>query len=51
MDINAEHVYADDFVPVPDKSELMYIFNFPATRDLYWSLPVFPGKVFVKRLF
>lgn len=44
MDINAETVINDQFVPVPDKSELMYVFPFPADKDLYWSLPVFPGE-------
>lgn len=46
MDFNGNTVINDQFVPVPDKSELMYVFPFPADTglELYWSLPVFPGK-------
>ncbi|KAJ0183614.1 hypothetical protein K1T71_000037 [Dendrolimus kikuchii] len=44
MDLNAETVLNDHFLPVPDKSELTYVFSFPPNVDLYWSLPVFPGN-------
>lgn len=43
-DLNAEQVINDQFVPAPNESELMYMFSFPPNNDLYWSLPVFPGK-------
>lgn len=42
-DLNSANIYKDDFVPQPDRSELMYIFAFPPNEELYWSLPVFPG--------
>lgn len=44
MDINAERVINDQFVPVFNESELMYTFTDQPLTDLYWSLPVFPGK-------
>nr|XP_037874357.1 basement membrane-specific heparan sulfate proteoglycan core protein isoform X3 [Bombyx mori] len=43
-DLNAEKIYNEHFVPVPDKSELMYIFSYPPENELYWSLPIFPGN-------
>ncbi|CAH0716594.1 unnamed protein product, partial [Brenthis ino] len=44
MDLNAEQVINDQFLPSPKQSELMYIFSSPQISDLYWSLPVFPGN-------
>ncbi|XP_041987673.1 basement membrane-specific heparan sulfate proteoglycan core protein-like isoform X2 [Aricia agestis] len=44
MDINADNVINNQFVPVPTQSELKYIFTFPPNQELYWSLPVFPGN-------
>lgn len=46
-DLNAENIINDAFVPVPDKSELMYVFTFPPNEQLYWSLPVFPGWLLI----
>lgn len=43
-DLNAEQVINDQFVPMPNESELLYTFNFPPDQTLYWSLPVFPGE-------
>lgn len=45
MDINAARVINDQFVPEPDQSELTYIFSDEPDEELYWSLPLFPGKV------
>lgn len=44
MDLNAEQVINDQFVPSPKQSELMYMFSSPPLEELYWSLPGFPGK-------
>lgn len=44
MDLNADVILNDHFVPVPDKSELMYVFSYPPDMELFWSLPVFPGN-------
>lgn len=46
-DINSERVINDHFVPVPNESELMYMFSYPPDETLYWSLPVFPGEFLV----
>ncbi|CAK1554719.1 unnamed protein product [Leptosia nina] len=43
-DLNGEQVINDQFLPVPNESELMYIFSTPPAEELYWSLPVFPGN-------
>jgi hypothetical protein len=43
MDLNGERVLNDPIVPMPDDSELMYVFTFPPNEELYWSLPIFPG--------
>ncbi|XP_037299981.1 basement membrane-specific heparan sulfate proteoglycan core protein isoform X7 [Manduca sexta] len=43
MDLNANQVISDNFVPVPNQSELSYVFQYPPNQELYWSLPVFPG--------
>lgn len=48
MDLNAERVINDQIVPVTNESELMYIFSFGGpNEELYWSLPVFPGEIYV----
>ncbi|XP_069364960.1 basement membrane-specific heparan sulfate proteoglycan core protein isoform X9 [Maniola hyperantus] len=44
MDINADRVINDQFVPVVNKSQLMYVFSDQPIGELYWSLPVFPGN-------
>lgn len=44
MDLNADQVINDQFIPAPKESELMYVFSSRPYDDLYWSLPVFPGK-------
>ncbi|XP_050682975.1 basement membrane-specific heparan sulfate proteoglycan core protein isoform X5 [Leptidea sinapis] len=44
MDINGEQSINDHFVPSPNESLLMYVFDMSPVRDLYWSLPVFPGN-------
>ncbi|XP_045784357.1 basement membrane-specific heparan sulfate proteoglycan core protein-like isoform X5 [Maniola jurtina] len=44
MDINADRVINDQFVPVVNESELMYVFSDQPIEELYWSLPVFPGN-------
>lgn len=50
MDLNADQVINDQFIPAPKDSELMYVFSSRPYDDLYWSLPVFPGKLY-KNLF
>ncbi|XP_050360619.1 basement membrane-specific heparan sulfate proteoglycan core protein isoform X3 [Nymphalis io] len=44
MDLNADQVINDQFIPSPKESELMYVFSSIPYDDLYWSLPVFPGN-------
>ncbi|XP_068617476.1 basement membrane-specific heparan sulfate proteoglycan core protein isoform X3 [Battus philenor] len=44
MDLFASEVISDKFVPVPHESELMYVFQSRPAKELYWSLPVFPGN-------
>ncbi|XP_052746482.1 basement membrane-specific heparan sulfate proteoglycan core protein isoform X2 [Bicyclus anynana] len=44
MDINADRVINDQFIPAVNESELMYVFTDQPLADLYWSLPVFPGN-------
>ncbi|CAH2103371.1 unnamed protein product [Euphydryas editha] len=44
MDINADQVINDQFIPAPRESELMYVFSSTPYEELYWSLPVFPGN-------
>lgn len=46
MDLNADQVINDQFIPAPKESELMYVFSSRPYDDLYWSLPVFPGKLY-----
>ena len=43
-DLKAERVIKDNFVPMFQQSELMYTFSFRPDVELYWSLPIFPGK-------
>lgn len=51
MDVNAQRVLTDHIVSMPTESELMYVFQFPPDEELYWSLPVFPGKILLKDFF
>lgn len=44
MDYAASEVINDQFVPMPNESELMYVFSSRPDKELYWSLPVFPGE-------
>ncbi|CAK1588065.1 unnamed protein product [Parnassius mnemosyne] len=44
MDLYASEVINDQFVPVPHESELMYVFSSRPDKELYWSLPGFPGN-------
>nr|XP_026490200.1 basement membrane-specific heparan sulfate proteoglycan core protein isoform X1 [Vanessa tameamea] len=44
MDLNADQVINDQFIPSPKESELMYVFSSIPYDELYWSLPVFPGN-------
>lgn len=46
-DLNAERVIKDNFVPMFQQSELMYTFSFRPDSELYWSLPIFPGKYII----
>ncbi|XP_061720060.1 basement membrane-specific heparan sulfate proteoglycan core protein isoform X2 [Cydia pomonella] len=47
MDLAAQKVLNDHFVPNPAESELTYSFSFPPDEELFWSLPLLtlPGNM------
>lgn len=48
MNLNADSVIKNQFVPATNESELLYEFPYPPNEELYWSLP-FTGTYFDRR--
>lgn len=50
MNLNADSVIKNQFVPATNESELIYEFSYPPNEELFWSLP-FSGTFYTATAF